>query len=86
METTIVYWGILGLYWDNGKQDGNYYSVGFRVLGAHLKLLKLLLAACAGHRLRRHKLLAAYAGHFVWSPRWRRQIALESFVDSLLDD
>ena len=22
METTIVYWG---LYWDNGKENGNYY-------------------------------------------------------------
>ena len=41
METTIVYWGytgimekkmettisILGLYWDNGKENGNYYSI-----------------------------------------------------------
>ena len=24
METTIVYWG---LYWDNGKYIGNYYSI-----------------------------------------------------------
>ena len=24
METTIVYWG---LYWDNGKENGNYYSI-----------------------------------------------------------
>ena len=41
METTILYKDyirvILGLYWDNGKQDGNYYSIlysgyiGFRV-------------------------------------------------------
>ena len=22
---------ILGLYWDNGKENGNYYSMGFRV-------------------------------------------------------
>ena len=30
METTIVY---LGYYWDNGKPNGNYYSMGlgFRV-------------------------------------------------------
>ena len=40
METTIVYWGyigmmekkmettsILGLYKDNGKENGNYYSI-----------------------------------------------------------
>ena len=31
METTIVYFGnirvILGLYRDNGKEDGNYYRV-----------------------------------------------------------
>ena len=34
METIIVYWGIywgyigvvLGLYWGNGKENGNYYS------------------------------------------------------------
>ena len=29
METTII-WGyigiILGLYWDNGKENGNYYT------------------------------------------------------------
>ena len=24
METTIVYWGYIG---DNGKQNGNYYSI-----------------------------------------------------------
>ena len=24
METTIVYWG---LFWDNGKSNGNYYSI-----------------------------------------------------------
>ena len=28
METTIVYWGIywviVGVYWDNGKENGNY--------------------------------------------------------------
>ena len=29
MESTIV---ILGLYWDNGKENGNYY-LGFRVWG-----------------------------------------------------
>ena len=41
METTIVYWGsigimekkmgnyysILGFYWDNGKENGYYYSM-----------------------------------------------------------
>ena len=37
METTIICWGnirvivglysiILGLYWDNGKENGNYYN------------------------------------------------------------
>ena len=26
METTIVYWGG-GYYWDNGKENGNYYSI-----------------------------------------------------------
>ena len=31
METTIVYWGI---YWDNGKENGNYYSIlGYVKLG-----------------------------------------------------
>ena len=24
METTIVYWG---LYWVNGEENGNYYSI-----------------------------------------------------------
>ena len=24
METTIVYWGYIGGYWDNGKENGNY--------------------------------------------------------------
>ena len=31
METTLVYWGyigvIFGLYWDNGKENGNYSSI-----------------------------------------------------------
>ena len=32
METTIVHWGyievVLGvLYWDSGKENGNYYSI-----------------------------------------------------------
>ena len=31
VETTIIYWGnirvIVGLYWDNGKENGNYYSI-----------------------------------------------------------
>ena len=39
METTILYWGyigvmekkmetiILGLYWGNGKENGNYYII-----------------------------------------------------------
>ena len=31
METTIVYWG---LYGDNGKENGNHYSLGFRLLAA----------------------------------------------------
>ena len=30
METTIIYRVILGLYWDNGKDNGTYHS-GFRV-------------------------------------------------------
>ena len=30
METTIVYWG---LYWDNGKYNGNYYSILGFILG-----------------------------------------------------
>ena len=30
METTILNYGILGLYRDNGKEHGNYYW-GFRV-------------------------------------------------------
>ena len=34
METTVVY---RGMYWDNGKENGNYcsgfYDVGFRALG-----------------------------------------------------
>ena len=32
METTTVYWGYLGLFRDNGKENGNYY-LGFRVEG-----------------------------------------------------
>ena len=31
METTIVYWG---LYWDNGKYNGNYYSILGFILGS----------------------------------------------------
>ena len=33
METTIMgFIGyIMGLYWDNGKENGNYYSIGFTV-------------------------------------------------------
>ena len=36
METTIMglyrdYKVILGLYWDNGKENGNYYNGLFRV-------------------------------------------------------
>ena len=27
IETTILY---KGLYWDNGKENGNYYKVGLR--------------------------------------------------------
>ena len=42
METTIVcfgnIWVILGLYRDNGKENGNYYlgikGLGFRAFGA----------------------------------------------------
>ena len=30
METTIVYWGV---YWDNGKENGNYYSILGVILG-----------------------------------------------------
>ena len=30
METTIVNWG---LYWDNGKENGNYYSKLGVILG-----------------------------------------------------
>ena len=25
METTIIYWGSVDSYWDNGKEHGNYY-------------------------------------------------------------
>ena len=36
METTKGYIGIIGItqgiYWDNGKEDGNHY-LGFRVSG-----------------------------------------------------
>ena len=32
MGTTVGYVGIIwGLYWDNGKENGNYY-LGFRVI------------------------------------------------------
>ena len=34
METTIVYWGF---HWDNGKENGNYYSIGCRSLVVLLK-------------------------------------------------
>ena len=28
METTMLYWSsILRLYWDNGKENGNYHSI-----------------------------------------------------------
>ena len=27
METTVVYWGYMGFYWDNGKENGNYYII-----------------------------------------------------------
>ena len=27
MEATIVYWGCIGLYWDNGRENGNYCRV-----------------------------------------------------------
>ena len=27
METTIVYWGYIGGYWDNEKENGNYHSI-----------------------------------------------------------
>ena len=27
METTIVYWVYIGVYWDSGKENGNYYSI-----------------------------------------------------------
>ena len=30
METTIVF--MLGLYWDNGKENGNYYSIYIGVI------------------------------------------------------
>ena len=30
METGIILWVIWGLYWDNGKENRNYY-LGFRV-------------------------------------------------------
>ena len=30
MDTTIVQYSILGLYWDNEKENGNYY-LGFRL-------------------------------------------------------
>ena len=43
METTIIHWGnirvIVGLYWDNGKENGNYYN------NAHLELQGKLIAA-----------------------------------------
>ena len=25
METTIVYWVYIGVYWDSGKENGSYY-------------------------------------------------------------
>ena len=44
METTVVYWGYIGImendmettvvYWDNGKSNGNYYRAwGFSGAG-----------------------------------------------------
>ena len=29
METTILYGG---LYWDNGKENGNYYIIGTQII------------------------------------------------------
>ena len=26
-QCTIIYRSILGLYWDNGKENGNYYGI-----------------------------------------------------------
>ena len=34
METTIVYWGYMG---DNGKENGNYYSILGVILGLSWK-------------------------------------------------
>ena len=33
METTIVYWVILGSFWDNGKEKGLSFRAGFEGLG-----------------------------------------------------
>ena len=39
METTIVY---RGLYWDNGKENGNYYIIWGFILGSWKRKWKLL--------------------------------------------
>ena len=31
METTMVYWG----YWDNGKENENYYYIYMYILGCY---------------------------------------------------
>ena len=71
METTIAYWGcigmmekkmdttivILGLYRDNGKENGNYYGI----LGLYWVYLTATQAMMA--------FLSCVVGHYVPGPR-----------------
>ena len=46
MKTTMVEWGILGLYWDNGKDSGNFYILSIPTLSVshpHLVLCLFLV-------------------------------------------
>ena len=37
MGVTGLYWDILGYYWDNGKENGNY-DLGFRILYRYIHI------------------------------------------------
>ena len=44
METTILYWG---LYWDNGKENGNYYIILGGYIGIMEKKMETTTSAAA---------------------------------------
>ena len=50
METTIVYWGNIGIYWDNGKEDGKYSLVALKCSILHYTRPKSILSYVATRR------------------------------------